>query len=249
MREVNGVLHEGLEPTQQIKGDEVRSPGASGTKVAVALVSGGIDSPVAVARMLAQGWIIYPLHGSLEPLTGDEAERKTISCLRQLSNNKKLFQKNSNLVEELFVIPIGDTLSLFTDKKMHRDYFVHMKRLLNVMANRLAEEVGATHIITGENIGQVSSQTLGNLGAVERSSERPILRPLLALDKVDIIHMAQALGTFEISTGPEDCDIIGPNHPTTVADLRRLEENEKDIGGLEEIVNAIWDELRIVEVG
>ncbi len=132
---------------------------------------------------------------------------------------------------------------------MHRDYFVHMKRLLNVMANRLAEEVGATHIITGENIGQVSSQTLGNLGAVERSSERPILRPLLALDKVDIIHMAQALGTFEISTGPEDCDIIGPNHPTTVADLRRLEENEKDIGGLEEIVNAIWDELRIVEVG
>ncbi|MBT3772738.1 MAG: hypothetical protein HOE92_04580 [Euryarchaeota archaeon] len=249
MREVNGVLQEGLEPTQQIKGDEVHCPSTSSTKVAVALVSGGIDSPVAVARMLAQGWIIYPLHGSLEPLTGDEAERKTISCLRQLSNNNKLFQKNSNLVEKLFVIPIGDTLSLFTDKKMHRDYFVHMKRLLNVMANRLAEEVGATHIITGENIGQVSSQTLGNLGAVERSSERPILRPLLALDKVDIIHMAQALGTFEISTGPEDCDIIGPNHPTTVADLRRLEENEKDIGGLEEIVNTIWDELRIVKVG
>lgn len=218
-------------------------------KVAIALVSGGIDSPVAVARMMADGWTIYPLHGSLEPLTGREAEKKTIACLGHLrGEGSHHFNFKGKLVNELYILKIGDILTLFTEKHMHRDYFVHMKRLLNVMANKLAEEVGATHILTGENIGQVSSQTLGNLGAVEHASERPILRPLLALDKVDIIHMAQALGTYEISTGPEDCDIIGPNHPTTVADLKRLEKNEQGLGELSKLVDEVWREIRIEKI-
>lgn len=220
---------------------------AEGSGCAVALVSGGIDSPVAVARMLAQGWEIIPLHASLEPLTTDEAELKTLAAMHHLGGAASpLVSGGNGLGAELYVIPVGEVLSRFILPAMHRDYFVHMKRLFNRLACMLAEQVGATHIITGENIGQVSSQTLGNLGAVAAASDYPIMRPLLALDKLDIMHMAKALGTYEISTGPEQCDVIGPKHPTTVADLDRLLNNEAVLGGIEGLAKGCFENLRKV---
>jgi thiamine biosynthesis protein ThiI len=199
--------------------------------------------------MLAQGWEIIPLHASLEPLTTDEAELKTLAALRHLScATSSLETTPSSLGGELYVVPVGEVLTEFTLPKMHRDYFVHMKRLFNRLASMLAEQVGATSIITGENIGQVSSQTLGNLGAVEVASDYPIMRPLLALDKLDIMHMAKALGTYEISTGPEQCDVIGPKHPTTVADLERLLENEASLGGIEELAIGCFENMRKVQL-
>ena len=222
---------------------------AEGGECAVALVSGGIDSPVAIARLLAQGWEIIPLHASLEPVTSDEAELKTLAAMRHLSGAASPLSGGGNgLGEELYVIPVGEVLSRFTLAAMHRDYFVHMKRLFNRLASMLAKQVGASHIITGENIGQVSSQTLGNLGAVEVAADFPIMRPLLALDKLDIMHMAKALGTYEISTGPEQCDVIGPKHPTTVADLDRLLENEAAVGGIEELAKGCFENLRKVRL-
>ena len=216
-----------------------------GEKCAVALVSGGIDSPVAVARLLSQGWKIIPLHASLEPLTTDEAERKTMATLQHLrGDGSPMPEHRLGLDEFLYVVPVGETLAKFTNSEAHRDYFVHMKRLFNILANMLAKQVGATHIITGENIGQVSSQTLGNLGAVEEASDLPLLRPLLALDKLDIMHMARALGTYEISTGPEQCDVIGPKHPTTVADLDRLLKNEANLGGLQKLASSCFSSIR-----
>ena len=212
---------------------------------AVALVSGGIDSPVAVARLLSEGWKIVPLHASLEPLTTDEAEKKTVATLRHLrGEHSPLSNNREGLGSELYVVPVGEILTKFTTPAIHRDYFVHMKRLFNRLASMLASEVGATHIITGENIGQVSSQTLGNLGAVEAASDFPLLRPLLALDKLDIMHMARGLGTYEISTGPEQCDVIGPKHPTTVANLERILENETELGGLNTLASHCFSEIR-----
>jgi thiamine biosynthesis protein ThiI len=137
---------------------------------------------------------------------------------------------------------------MFTEPASHRDYFVHMKRLFNGLACKLADEVGASYILTGENLGQVSSQTLGNLGAVERASDRPILRPLLGLDKQEIIDEARVLGTFTISEGPELCDALGPKRPTTVADLGRLERNEEALGGLEMMVSECSEKCRIVSI-
>ncbi len=216
-----------------------------GDKVAVALVSGGIDSPVAVARMVQSGWTIYPMHCSQEPITGREAEEKTLGTLSLLSNSKgPLGEKSSNICNKLTVIPVGEILSMFTEPKSHRDYFVHMKRLFNVLGCMVADEVGATHLLTGENLGQVSSQTLGNLGAVEISSNRPILRPLLGLDKQEIIDEARTLGTFDVSKGPELCDILGPKHPTTVANIVRLEENEGNLGGLTNLAEKCYSQRR-----
>ena len=208
----------------------------------IALVSGGIDSPVAVARMLISGWNIIPVHCSQEPITGTEAEDKTVASLKHLIET---INSSGKIDSNLRVVLVGEILSKFTEPNTHRDYFVHMKRLFNAIASDIADQVGATAILTGENLGQVSSQTLGNLGAVEEASRFRILRPLLGLDKQEIIDEARVLGTYEISTGPELCDALGPDRPTTVADLTRLRENETLQGGLNQLAKKSLDSLRM----
>ena len=210
--------------------------------ICIALVSGGIDSPVAVARMMRSGWTIIPVHCSQEPITGSEAEDKTVASLAHLIQH----HDSAGLIDiNLRVVTVGETLAKFTDPAAHRDYFVHMKRLFNSIANFVADEVGATAILTGENLGQVSSQTLGNLGAVEEASQFRMLRPLLGLDKQEIIDEARELGTYEIASGPELCDALGPDRPTTVADLSRLRHNEELQGGLDELAENCLKSLRM----
>jgi thiamine biosynthesis protein ThiI len=193
--------------------------------------------------MAQDGWKIMPLHCSQEPITGTEAEDKTVASLVHLKSSLGLH--GENIDSELRVVTVGEALAKFTDPKSHRDYFVHMKRLFNAIASSFGNDVGAVAILTGENLGQVSSQTLGNLGAVEEASELRILRPLLGLDKQEIIDEARVLGTYDIAAGPEVCDALGPDHPTTVADLTRLRENEAEFGGLAIISHSCLSNLRI----
>ena len=211
-------------------------------QICIALVSGGIDSPVAVARMARSGWHIVPVHCSQEPITGSEAEDKTAATLSHLITH---LEETDSIDSNLRVVTVGETLAKFTEPEAHRDYFVHMKRLFNAIGCALATEVGATAILTGENLGQVSSQTLGNLGAVEEASHLRILRPLLGLDKQEIIDEARELGTYDIAAGPELCDALGPDRPTTVADLNRLRRNESTQGGLDGLVEDCLKSLRI----
>jgi len=100
------------------------------------------------------------------------------------------------------------------------------KRLMARVAGAMAPGLGCAAIATGENIGQVSSQTLPNLSSIDRAAPLPVLRPLLAYDKVDIVGIAQGIGTFDISKGPELCDVLGPAHPSTGAALARVEREE-----------------------
>ena len=218
--------------------------------VCVALVSGGIDSPVAVARMLMQGWKIFPVHASQEPITGPEAEQKTIALLRHLleSEGKLGELARENLDRDLIVVPVAEKLALFTEKWNHTEYFIHMKRLYNSIATIRGEEIDATHLLTGENLGQVSSQTLGNLGGVEIASSLLPLRPLLAFDKVTIMSMARNIGTLEISEGPEVCDALGPSKPSTVANKEWLERSEERVGGLQHIASDCYSKLRVVKL-
>ncbi len=218
--------------------------------VCVALVSGGIDSPVAVARMLMQGWKIFPVHASQEPVTGPEAEKKTIALLRHLLESEGRLGElaRENLDRDLIVVPVAEKLGLFTEKWNHTEYFIHMKRLYNAIATFRGEEVDATHLLTGENLGQVSSQTLGNLGGVEIVTPLLPLRPLLAFDKVTIMTMARKIGTLEISEGPEVCDALGPNKPTTVANKEWLERSEERVGGLQHLASDCYSNLRIVKL-
>lgn len=216
--------------------------------VCVALVSGGIDSPVAVARMLMQGWKIFPVHASQEPVTGPEAEEKTIALLRHILESEGTLGDlaRKNLSRELIVVPVAEKLALFTEKWNHTEYFIHMKRLYNSIATIRGNEVDATHLLTGENLGQVSSQTLGNLGGIEITTPLLPLRPLLAFDKISIMTMARNIGTLEISEGPEVCDALGPSKPTTVANKEWLEGSEERVGGLQHLASDCYSNLRIV---
>ncbi|RJU94962.1 MAG: hypothetical protein DWC08_01035 [Candidatus Poseidoniales archaeon] len=219
-------------------------------KVCIALVSGGIDSPVAVARMLREGWSIHPVHCSQEPITGPEAEQKTIAALRYFLEIESPLGDlaRQNLSRELTVIPVAQQLSLFTEKWCHTEYFIHMKRLYCGLGDLVGTQKGATHLLTGENLGQVSSQTLGNLGAIEMMTSLRMLRPLLGIDKTVIMHMAQSMGTYELSLGPEVCDALGPSLPTTVANLEWLEKSEERVGGFQNLVEEAWKNHRIVQL-
>ena len=218
--------------------------------ICIALVSGGIDSPVAVARMLVKGWKVYPLHASQEQITGPAAEQKTIALLRHLLESEGPVgdAARANMSRELVVVPVAEKLALFTKKWNHSEYFIHMKRLFNAIATLRGNEVNATHVLTGENLGQVSSQTLGNLGGVEIATPLLPLRPLLAFDKVTIMTMARRLGTLGISEGPEICDALGPSKPTTVANKEWLESSEDRVGGLQSIAEDCFSKLKVVQL-
>lgn len=180
----------------------------------ILLLSGGIDSPVAGHLMVSQGMEVTALHISLEPFTDAAPEEKARRIVELLG-----FQR-------LYVCPIGDVLAEVARKCRHRYYFVLSKRLMYRLAEALAGREGATCIITGESLGQVSSQTLWNLRAIDAAVSIPVLRPLIGWDKTEITQRATEIGTFEISRGPEVCDILGPPHPVTRARLEVVLEEE-----------------------
>ena len=200
--------------------------------------------------MLVKGWKVYPIHASQEPITGPAAEQKTIALLRHLLESEGPVgdAARANMSRELVVVPVAEKLALFTKKWNHSEYFIHMKRLFNTIATLRGNEVDATHVLTGENLGQVSSQTLGNLGGVEIATPLLPLRPLLAFDKVTIMTMARRLGTLQISEGPEICDALGPSKPTTVANKEWLESSEDRVGGLQSIAEDCFSKLKVVQL-
>ena len=185
----------------------------------VLLLSGGIDSPVAGTMLQRQGVELEALHCSFEPITGPESVEKAKDLARLLG------------LKRLHVCRIGEALSRIPqDRDAHRFYFVMQKRLFYRLAAALAEQVGADAIATGENLGQVSSQTLRNLTTLEQAARHPLVRPVLGLDKVDIIRLAQEWGTYETSIGPELCDLLGPDKPATQSDLDAVLEHEARVG-------------------
>ena len=212
--------------------------------VCVGLMSGGIDSPVAAARAMRAGWDVHPLHFSMEPVTGPEAQERTMASLQHLGamDGALGVDVSTRLNPTLVVVPVAEVMAKFTESWCHSEYFIHMKRVFNTVATLHANEVGASHVLTGENLGQVSSQTLGNLGAVEEATKLEVLRPLLGFDKSAITDMARALGTYELSIGPEVCDALGPKHTTTVGNREWLERSEARVGGLLDLAQHAWSQ-------
>lgn len=178
------------------------------------LLSGGIDSPVAGNLLREQGHELEAIHFSLEPFTDAAGEEKARRLAHALG------------VPRLHVVPAGPLFGELVKRADPRLYFVLSKRLMARIAGALAPRLGCAALATGENLGQVSSQTLPNLANIDRAAPLPVLRPLLAYDKVDIVDLARAQGTYEISKGPEVCDVLGPRHPSTGAARERVEKEE-----------------------
>jgi tRNA uracil 4-sulfurtransferase len=175
---------------------------------ALLLLSGGFDSPVAGHLMMKQGVELGALHFSNEPITDEKPELK---C-RKLASHLGI--KNFYVVKNF-----GKTLETISNKCDHKHYFVIMRRFMYRIAEKIALEKGYDVLVTGENLGQVGSQTLTNLAVTDNAINIRVLRPLLCYDKMEIIKIAEKIKTFETSKGPEICAILGPKHPVTAAKL------------------------------
>jgi thiamine biosynthesis protein ThiI len=110
------------------------------------------------------------------------------------------------------------------------------------VAEAVARRDGYSFLVTGENLGQVSSQTLQNLTVIDNAAGIPVLRPLLGFDKQEIISVAKTLGTYETSKGPEICDALGPDKPSTGATLPEILQEETNLDG-EELVKKVVSAL------
>ncbi len=179
----------------------------------VVLLSGGFDSVVA-AHKLQSAMEIVPLHCSLQPLTNHDAEQKARLLAKHLS------------CKGLYIVRIGEALAHMSTCSDEQYYFILQKRLFLRIAQHIAYREGCEYIITGDNLGQVASQTLSNLGTISYGCTLPILRPLLTFDKQEIIDYAKLIGTYEISKGPEMCDVFGIKHPLTKSKLHKVLEEE-----------------------
>ncbi|MCK4416217.1 MAG: tRNA 4-thiouridine(8) synthase ThiI [Thermoplasmatales archaeon] len=196
----------------------------------VSLISSGIDSPVATYLLSKKTENMILVHGDDRPFTDDRELENFISIARHLK------KKISGSVKA-FIVPHGNALS--SDKKNCANRFtcVFCKRMLVRYAEKIAERENAVAIIMGDSLGQVASQTLQNLRVVEQAVSFPILRPLIGLDKEDVIRIAKNIGTYDISILPSDGCTAVPSKPATRARLEDVLTEEKKID-----VNKIVDQ-------
>ena len=192
--------------------------GASGT--VAALLSGGIDSPVAAWRLMKRGCRVIFIHFHSVPYLPDLSRGKARELVARLTQ----WQYYSRL----FLVPFGEIQREVVLAVPPPARVVVYRRLMVRIAERLARHAGAPALVTGESLGQVASQTLHNLTRIDEAASMPILRPLIGMDKLEITEQARALGTFEVSIEPDAdcCTLFTPRHPATRLDAARLADVE-----------------------
>jgi len=197
-------------------------PAGTGGK-ALALLSGGIDSPVAAYFALKRGVEVDFLHFHSLPFTGKESLEK----VNQLAKILEKFQGKGRI----FFSPFAQIQKEIMVKTPEKFRVVLYRRMMMRIAQNLAEKENYSALITGDAIGQVASQTLENIHAVSEVSKIPILRPLIGFDKEEIIAIAKKIGTFEISILPHDdcCTRFVPKHPETKSKISEIKEVEKNL--------------------
>jgi thiamine biosynthesis protein ThiI len=191
----------------------------------VLLLSGGIDSPIAGTMMLERGLDLALLHMDNRPFTDDREYRKLLGLV-------KLLRDKAGRELEAYAAPHGLAAQSIVAKSCDRHFHcVLCRRFMLRTAEALARKVDAEYIVTGESLGQVASQTLKNIMAEDGATALPVLRPLIGLDKSEVVERARKLGTFEVSTSPGLCCTIVPEKPATAASLSRIlaEEAKLDI--------------------
>jgi tRNA uracil 4-sulfurtransferase len=192
------------------------------------LLSGGIDSPVAGWLAMKRGLAIEALHFHSFPFTSRKAEEKAVDLCRQLS-----LYGNRIPLHLINITPVQKALKSEVPSELR---IIILRRIMIRLAQKLCRERKMRAIITGDNLGQVASQTLESLAVTEQASQLLILRPLLGMDKREIIKQAKAIDTYEISIRPyEDCcTLLVPKNPATRPKLDAVKEAESglDLAGL-----------------
>ncbi|MFC7199104.1 tRNA sulfurtransferase [Halospeciosus flavus] len=187
----------------------------------VALVSGGIDSPVAAWEAMKRGSPVIPVYLDLGPYGGPDHEARAVETVRRLSRYAPNFDM------DLRRVPAGPHVQKLGEQT-GRTRMLHYRRFMYRVAEHVAEAEGGVGIVTGEAIGQKSSQTATNFAAVDRAAALPIHRPLLTWDKHDIIDAAKAIGTFQDATMNVGCNRLAPDQPATATKFPMVKSAEPD---------------------
>lgn len=218
-------------------------PGAGGLPVGVTgrglvLLSGGIDSPVAAARMMRRGLHVDFVHFHSHPLVSAASRDKACELAAHLTR----YEGRASLM----LVPFADVQREIVARTSRPLRVVLYRRFMLRIASVLGQRLGAQALVTGESLGQVASQTLENMVVIEKAAALPIFRPLAGMDKNEIVVEARRLGTFETSIMPDQdcCSLFVPSHPETHARLEAVIETEAQL----EVESLVAAAVRRAEV-
>jgi thiamine biosynthesis protein ThiI len=205
-----------------------KEPGAGGLPTGtggrlVALLSGGIDSPVAAWRMMRRGCTVTFVHFHSYPFLSRASQDKA----RQLARHLCRFQLNAKLL----LVPFGEIQRQVTLSVPSALRVIVYRRLMMRIAERVALRLGAHGLVTGDVVGQVASQTLENMSVTGAAVHQPVFRPLVGMDKDEITGQAERLGTYAISIQPDEdcCTLFTPRHPVTRARANEIDAAERSL--------------------
>lgn len=205
---------------------------------AMLLLSGGIDSPVAAWMMAKRGLEIEAIHFYSYPYTSERSKEKVIDLAKILAQHCQ----NINL----YIVPFTEIQEQIAQKCPHDQITIIMRRIMMMIAEKLSAKTGSLALITGESLGQVASQTIQSLAVTNASVSIPVFRPLIGMDKNEVIKLAKKIDTYETSILPyEDCcTVFVAKHPETKPRLDRIISSESNL----EIDNLIKKALENVEL-
>ncbi|PWZ94474.1 tRNA 4-thiouridine(8) synthase ThiI [Staphylococcus pseudintermedius] len=204
------------------------------------MLSGGIDSPVAGMEVMRRGVTIEAIHFHSPPFTSEKAKEKVIELTRIMAERVGSIR--------LHIVPFTEVQKQI-HKVVHERYtMTSTRRMMLRIADKVVYQIGADAIVNGENLGQVASQTLKSMYAINAVTNTPILRPLLSLDKEEIVQKAKDIGTFETSIQPyEDCcTIFTPTNPVTEPQFEKVLQYESGFDFEEMIDRAVGNIETIV---
>lgn len=221
VRDKSAFIHGGGE-----KGAGGMPVGSNGS--ALLLLSGGIDSPVAGHMMAKRGVIIDAVYFESPPYTSEAAKEKVVSLAGKLSEYcGRIHLHCVNITE------IQQTMMKVCDSRL---FTLLLRRFMVRIAERIAKNIGANALVTGESLGQVASQTIMSISVTNSVADIPIFRPCIGLDKEEIVARSRKIETFDISSLPYDdcCTLFTPKHPNTrpTEEILQEEENKLDLDGL-----------------
>ena len=197
-------------------------PMGSGGKAAL-LLSGGIDSPVAGYQMMKRGLHCCAIHFQSPPYTGELARDKVMQLARELADYSGGMR--------VYLVPFTKCQLEIHEKCPEGLGTVIGRRFMMRIAQEIAKQYGGQALITGESLGQVASQTMHAIACTDAVCEMPVLRPLIGMDKTEIMEIAHKIGTYETSVLPyEDCcTVFTPRHPVTKPKLDTMDKAESKL--------------------
>lgn len=238
------ILHVDIRDDAFVYTDQVEGmgglPWGSGGK-GLLLLSGGIDSPVAGFEIARRGMALGAIHFHSYPFTSERAQDKALRLAEKMTESVGPVK--------VFMVNLLDTYKAVREECSTRNTTVLSRRMMMRIGEALADRYSYDCFITGESLGQVASQTIQGITVVNDAASRPILRPLIARDKNDIIRVARDLGTYEISIEPYDdcCSIFAPDSPNTKPKLEDILEEEKRLD-ISALIDRAMESLEIIDL-